>query len=537
MGGVRVASGHRMTPSRLPHAWLALLAALALVVLAPKVHASDAGRPAVTVVPAPPPGLVNDPTLDRATPRRTLKSFLAAARDGNFEAASHCLDLRGLMGPSTGPELAAQLSYVLYRRTPIDLTKVPDEPNADDGKVSVVSFTVGDQEVPLTLTRVRFDDHVERWVISRATVRRIPDIAAIAPSAPWEQKLPARLRTPVVFGNAPWQWLGIFASIFLAYAIGRLAAAIVTRVGGRFARGSTSFIDDLLVAAARRPMRTIFASLAFGALVYGLQVSLGVAKVLGHVAYTGFVLGFAWLLLAGFGMIARLISPIDAERNDVAPDGAGDRTRRALLQRVASAGVVGITVALLLLQFNVVRHVGLSLLASAGIAGVVLGLAAQKSLAGLIAGIQLSITQPIRLGDVVFLDGETGVVQDIFLTYAVVRYWDDRCLVVPLSRFIDQTFQNLTLHRHAMDAIVLLHVKFTAPVPLLRAKVREMCEANPKWDKRHCDLQVFDSDMYGMVLRATVSAKNPVESFDLKCLVREGLIAYLATIDGGAHLG
>ena len=326
-------------------------------------------------------------------------------------------------------------------------------------------------------------------------------------------------------------------SVFLAYAIGRLAAAIVTRIGERFARSSLVLVDDLLVAASRRPMRTIFASVAFGVLVYALQVSLAVAKVLGHIAYTGFILGFAWLLLAGFGMISRLISPIDAEPNDVAPDGAGDRTRRALLQRVASAGIVGVTVALILLQFDVVRHVGLSLLASAGIAGVVLGLAAQKSLAGLIAGIQLSITQPIRLGDVVLLEGETGVVQDIFLTYAVVRYWDDRCLVVPLSRFIDQTFQNLTLRRREMVAIVLLHVMFTTPVPLLRAKLLEMCTANPKWDKRRCELQVGDSDMYGMVLRASVSARNPVEAFEMKCAVREGLIALLATVDGGAHLG
>jgi hypothetical protein len=221
----------------------------------------------------------------------------------------------------------------------------------------------------------------------------------------------------------------------------------------------------------------------------------------------------------------------------VAPDRAGDRTRRALLQRVASAGIVGVTVALLLLQFDVVRHVGLSLLASAGIAGVVVGLAAQKSLAGLIAGIQLSITQPIRLGDVIFIEGESGVVQDIFLTYAVVRFWDDRCVVVPLARFLEQPFQNWTLLRHELNAAALIHMKCTAPVGLLRTKLRELCEGHPKWDQRRCELQVSDSDMYGMVLRATVSVRNPADAWEVKCFVREGLIAYLATIDAGAHLG
>jgi small-conductance mechanosensitive channel len=514
--------------------WLPLLAALLVTLLTSGLAGADPVTHAVTGISG---GIAGELTLDRSTPRRALESFLAAARDGDFEAAAHCLDLHGHSGPSGGPELAEELSYVLYRRAPIDLSQVSDEPNANGGQLSVDSFTVQDEEVPLLLTRIRFEDGVQRWVISRATVRRIPDIAATLRTSAWEQKLPRVLRGPVVFGNAPWQWLGILVSLLLAYVVGRLSASLLTRIGSRLAKSTTTLVDDLLVQAARRPLRTILASIAFGLLAYALQLSLTVAKILGHFAYTGFVLGLAWLLLAGFSMVARLISPAHALDDDVAPDRAGDRTRRALLQRVASAGIVGVTVALLLLQFDVVRHVGLSLLASAGIAGVVLGLAAQKSLAGLIAGIQLSITQPIRLGDVIFIEGETGTVQDIFLTYAVVRFWDDRCVVVPLARFLDQPFQNWTLLRHELTSIVLIHVKFTAPVERLRTKLRELCEGHPKWDRRRCELQVGDSDMYGMVLRAMVSVRNPADAWDVRCFVREGLITYLATIDGGAHLG
>jgi len=262
-----------------------------------------------------------------------------------------------------------------------------------------------------------------------------------------------------------------------------------------------------------------------------------VAKLLEHVAYTGFVLGLAWLLLAAFGMLARFIAAPETGPGGTGMDRAGDRTRRALLQRVASAAVVGIAIALLLLQFDVVRHVGLSLLASAGVVGIVVGLAAQKSLAGLIAGIQLSITQPVRLGDTIFIEGEIGLVEDIFLTYAVVRFWDDRCVVVPLSRFLEQPFQNWTLVRQELTAVVLLHVKFTAPIDALRDKARELCEANPKWDKRRCDLQVGDSDMYGMVLRVMVSATSPADAWDIRCAVREGLIKFLQTLEAGVHLG
>jgi len=486
---------------------------------------------------APSPGLAVDATIDRATPRRALVSFLDAARAGDFAAAAHCFDLRGHTDANNGPELAEELSYVLYRRSAIDLSQVPDEPAAHDGQVTVDTFTVGDQEVPLLLVRVKFDDGIQRWVFSRATVRRIPDIAATVRTSQWEQRMPRALRTPVVFGNAPWQWLGILLALAAAYAIGRLVAAVFARVGGRFARRTTTLIDDMLVLAAKRPLGTIVASSVFGGLVYALQVSLAVGKILQHLAYTGFVVGFAWLLLAAFGQIARAISPEASAGEFVPPDRAGERTRRALLQRIASAAIIGVTVALLLLQFDVVRHVGLSLLASAGIAGVVLGLAAQKSLSGLIAGIQLSITQPIRLGDTIFIEGEIGIVQDIFLTYAVIRFWDDRCVVVPLSRFLDQPFQNWTLLTHDLTAVVLLHVKFTAPVDRLRERARELCEAHPKWDKRRCDIQVGDSDMYGMIVRVMISSRSPSDAWELKCSVREGLIVFLQTLDGGVHLG
>ena len=482
-------------------------------------------------------GLVGDPSLDRTTPRRAFQSFLDASRAGDFNAAAHCFDLRGHADATNAPELAEELSYVLYRRAPIDMTTVSDDPSAHDGQVTIDSFTVGEQDVPLLLVRVKFDDGILRWVISRTTVRRIPDIAATLRTAVWEQKFPRALRRPVVFGNAPWQWVGILLGLVVGYLLGRLGAAVGVRIARTFAK-RTSMADDVgVVEVARRPLRTMLAAGIFAGIVEALQVSLPVAHVLEHIAYSGFVLGLAWLLLAVFGLVARAITPQIDLNDDVLPDRAGARTRRALLQRVASAAIVGVTVAVLLLQFDVVRHVGLSLLASAGILGVDVGLAAQKSLAGVIAGIQLSITRPLRLGDTIFIEGEIGLVQDVFLTYAVIRFWDDRCVVVPLSRFLEQPFQNWTLLTHDLTGVVLLHLKFTAPIQVLREKARAICETHAKWDKRRCDVQVGDSDMYGMVLRVMVSARNPAEAWDLRCFVREGLIEFLQTLDGGIHLG
>ena len=349
--------------------------------------------------------------------------------------------------------------------------------------------------------------------------------------------MPRALRGPVIVGNAPWQWLGIVLALLLAYAIGRAAAAACVRIARSFARRTITQLDDLLVEAGRRPLRTIFGSVLFGGLVQALQVSLVVARVLRHVAYTGFILGVAWLLLAASGIVATRISAAHTPGAELQPDTAGARTRRAILQRVASVVIVCVAVALMLLQFDVVRHVGLSLLASAGIASVVVGLAAQKSLAGVIAGIQLSITQPIRLGDNVFIEGQDGIVQDIFLTYVVVRLWDGRSVVVPVSRFLDQPFQNWTLLRRDLTGFTLIHTSFTAPVDRLRARVRELCEANPKWDGRRCDVQVDEPTDFALILRVTLTARTPVDLWDLKCSVREGIYEYLRTHYPAAHAG
>jgi small-conductance mechanosensitive channel len=480
-------------------------------------------------------GLAADPTLDRSTPRRTLRTFLDEARAGRFDTAAHCLDLRGEPDARGGPELAEELSYILYRRPSLDLTRVPDDPTASSGLVTVDTFSAGDRDVPLSLSRVRFKDGVFRWVISESTVTRIPELASALRSAVWRGVLPAVLQSPVILGNAPWQWLGVLVSLFVAYAVGRLFARMGRAIGLRLVKRSATPVDELMVKASERPLRTIFASLLFGLLVRSLDVSLELSKVLGHVGYSGFVIGLAWLLLAVFGIVAQLASP-DAALVD-RKDNPGRRTRRALLQRFASAGVVGVTAALLLLQFDVVRHVGLSLLASAGIASIVLGFAGQKSISGLIAGIQLSITQPVRLGDTIFIEGESGVVEDIFLTYAVIRFIDERCLIVPLTRFLDQPFQNWTLDNRELSSIVRLTVRFTAPIGKLRDKLREICEANSKWDKRRCELRVVDSDANGMTLRMLVSASSPANSSELAYDVREAMVEFLRTLDDGKHLG
>jgi small-conductance mechanosensitive channel len=202
-------------------------------------------------------------------------------------------------------------------------------------------------------------------------------------------------------------------------------------------------------------------------------------------------------------------------------------TQSRILQRVARVLLVILTVAAALMTFDDVRQVGVSLLASAGAASLVLGLALQPVLRNLMAGVQLAITQPIRIDDALVINGESGNVEEITSSYVVVRLWDWRRMIVPLGYFIEQPFQNLTRESSALIGTVFLYVDFTVPVEELRAEFERIVRASPLWDRRVVKLQVTDLKERTMEIRMLVSASTAGRASDLGCEVREKMIAYV----------
>jgi small-conductance mechanosensitive channel len=179
------------------------------------------------------------------------------------------------------------------------------------------------------------------------------------------------------------------------------------------------------------------------------------------------------------------------------------------------------------MTFDGVRQYGISLLASAGAAGIILGLALQPVLKNLIAGIQIAVTQPIKIGDSLIVEGDFGTVEDITATYVVVRTWDMRRLVVPLSYFIEQPFQNWTRQSTNLLGTAMLYLDYSTPIDKLRAKAKEIVENSPLWDRSSFALQVTDFRERTMEVRVLVSASNGGRLFELRCLLREQLIAFL----------
>jgi small-conductance mechanosensitive channel len=212
------------------------------------------------------------------------------------------------------------------------------------------------------------------------------------------------------------------------------------------------------------------------------------------------------------------------------------RTQVRVLRRVVNVVLCGCAGAIGLLQFDVVRSVGVSLLASAGIAGVVLGLAAQRTLGSIFAGIQLSLSQPIRIGDDVVIEGEFGTIEEITLTYVVVRLWDERRLIVPMTRFLEQPFQNWTKVSPRLLGTVLIHADFSLPVDALRAEVDRLLAGNPRWDERTKVVQVTDAQERTLEVRVLVSAADGSKLFELRCELREKLATWLTRFEAGRYL-
>lgn len=208
------------------------------------------------------------------------------------------------------------------------------------------------------------------------------------------------------------------------------------------------------------------------------------------------------------------------------------RTQIDFLQKTISTFIVFLAIAIALMSFERVREMGASLIASAGIASVIIGFAAQKSIANLLAGLQIAFTQPMRLDDVVIVEGEWGRVEEITLTYVVISIWDQRRLIVPISYFLEHPFQNWTRNASEILGTVFLYLDYRFPVTFIReqlAIILESDEARSLWDRRVGKVQVTDINDKTIQVRILVSAVNSGNAFDLRCLLRERLLEAISS--------
>jgi len=315
----------------------------------------------------------------------------------------------------------------------------------------------------------------------------------------------------------------ILAALFgLGLAVHRFSFNIATRLAAK-----RDLFWRSLVARTERPTRLfiLVSALSFGVTVAPLTTPQ--ADVLQRTLQICLILVIAWIAKTTLHIWTTVYLrrfKLDAEDNLLARKHV---TQSRIMERIAGWLVVAVAASACLMSFDAVRQYGVSLLASAGVAGIVLGLALQPVLKNLFAGIQLAITQPIRIDDALLVEGEWGNVEEITSTYVVVKIWDWRRMVLPLSYFIENPFQNWTRESASLIGTVMIYLDYSVPVALIRKKAEEIANASLLWDHKVINIAVTDFKTDCMEIRILVSASNSARCFDVRCEMREKLIDYI----------
>lgn len=324
-----------------------------------------------------------------------------------------------------------------------------------------------------------------------------------------------------------YSWLIAAATVIGAIIVARIVHWIIFYSLKRIARNPKRVVWASLLEHGKKPAKWILPFLAILVVLPTLPIAYSVKRPAEHVVGLALIASVAWIFILFTEVLADIIA--SRYRMDVSDnlEARRIRTQTLVLRRIAEVVIVVLTIGIMLLTIPNVRAIGGSVLASAGVVGIVIGMAMKPTLSNLIAGIEIALTQPIRIEDAVIVENDWGWIEEINITYVVVRTWDWRRIVLPISYFIEHPFQNWTKKTANLIGAVYLYVDYTVPVDELRKELDRLVHATDKWDGTVVGLQVTDAKEHTIELRALADAKNAGTTFDLRCYIREGLIKFL----------
>jgi len=487
------------------------------------------------------------------TPQATLEHFVLQARNNNFKEAAYALNFNLMpdnLSKKEAAEFAEKLYFVMNQRISLNWDELPDRPDgqidlqtatnqavAGKPRRSIVFGTVELQGrgIAFRIQRVKFKDYGAFWLISQNTVENIDALYAVYGPRKLDRMMPdwARIR----FLNMPvWKFVGAFLIMVICYFIGKFTSTIFRKL---FLKSDKKWIRHIANKLATP------AGVALGVLVFYLLLN-HLISFAGSFASTL----YAILLIVVIGAVTWFfMRMIDYFMLYVAENKIGDATvednteaRRMLTyisvaRRIITFLVIIIGASVVFSQFRSLEKLGISLLASAGVATVILGIAAQSTLGNIIAGIQIAITKPARIGDTVIIEDDWGYVEDIRFTYMVVRTWDWRRLVVPLKYVISNTFENWSMTSAHQIRPIVIYADYRIDVSKVREKFKELLENNENWDEDHPpQVQVVDVTEKAIKLRCLCSSKDASSTWDLHCELREDLVKFIANLEDGNYL-
>ena len=495
-----------------------------------------------------------DPPVVLESPLEAVESFILACRDGDFTRAARVLDLSPIPEGervTRGPELAERLYYVLNQKLWVDWESLPARPDGQIDRefgnsplvgkpmrsIEIGSIVLEDRVAPVRIHRVKAGDAPPIWLFTPQTVRKIdPLYKAYGPG--WlEKNLPEWAKVRLLGRIPAWEWIALAVALVLSLAVGwytRKAVGYGCRIGAEesWHRGVCNAVSTPIGVAAGALVLYIINLIV-------LTLTGPIARVFDPLVLVLLIGSIAWIILAALDYATSFV--IDRFVNDTKDGEPGASktllTRMSVARRMVTLVAVLTTIGVVLSQLQLFKTVGYALLATAGMASLVLGIAAQPILGNMMAGIQIALTQPVRIGDAVLFEGHWGWVEEIAFNYLVIRRWDLRRVVVPLQYLISHPFENWSKNANHLTRPIYVNVDYRADVDAIRAKYKEMLEAADEYDGSVPPVvQVTDAGDDTITIRALCSAKDPSKAWDLQCKMREQLIAFVDELDDGKYL-
>ena len=312
-----------------------------------------------------------------------------------------------------------------------------------------------------------------------------------------------------------------------AIAVALIAHYLLFGVFRRISKGVEAIPEGALNRRLGGPARWAIIVIALRFVMPFLGLPEGFGETAAHIISLVLIGLVSWLLIRGTCLLEDCVLSrfrVDEKDNLQARK---IHTQLRVVKRIVIVIVVILAAGTMLMTFPKVRQLGATILASAGIIGIIVGMAAQRTLGAFIAGLQIALTQPIRVDDVVIVENEWGRIEEITLTYVVVKIWDLRRLVVPITYFIEKPFQNWTRTKADILGTVFIYVDYTVPVDVIREQLQKILQESQHWDKKVCVLQVTNTTERAVELRALMSAADASTAWSLRCEVREKLIEFV----------
>ena len=321
------------------------------------------------------------------------------------------------------------------------------------------------------------------------------------------------------WGEATAAVVALSVAVIIAYALYQLVFSILQRV----TRGSATTTDDLVIDGIRRPIKWSLIAVAITVVAQGNDALAFVWEPIARFVRPALLGWIAYTIVKAF--TAAMEIKLEASEDPVAV--RSRRTRISIFSRTATFVIIFVTVGLMLFSIPAVKSIGTTLLASAGLAALAVGAAAQPALKSLIGGLQIAFTEPLRIGDLVVIHGHTGRVEEIRMSFITVRTWDERAIIVPTTAILDESFENWSRKSEKLTGPVMLHLDPTTEVQPIRAELVRFVEENPLWDGRTVQCLLTEAYPESIEIRLSVSARTIGDLWQLRCHVREHMLAWL----------